>query len=218
MDRGWLEGAHEGKFINLWSCFILTSYKKVYLPAIHGLLPPDAVKCISAFLDFCYLAQCSDFNTATLKALDNALHCFHTYCEVFRTSGVWEKGFSLPQQHSLVHYRKNIEDFGAPNGLCSSITESQHITAVKKPWRRSNCYEALGQMLITNQWLDKLTAARNNFIARGMLPPEHGLPPGFHNDEDDDGGPTDKDRVLADVRLARTPGTLMKARQIIFTD
>ncbi|KIJ16060.1 hypothetical protein PAXINDRAFT_76254, partial [Paxillus involutus ATCC 200175] len=41
--------------------------------------------------------------------------------------------------------------FGAPNGLCPSITESKHITAVKKPWRRSNKHNALGQILRTNQ-------------------------------------------------------------------
>ena len=73
-------------------------------------------------------------------------------------------------------------------------------------------------MLITNQRLDKLTAARNNFIVRGMLPPERGPPPGFHDNEDDDGGPTDEDRVLADVRLARTPGTLMIVKLIFRTD
>ncbi|KAF8953940.1 hypothetical protein BDZ97DRAFT_1678489, partial [Flammula alnicola] len=44
-----------------------------------------------------------------------------------------------------------VQEFGAPGGLCSSITESRHITAVKKPWRRSSRFEALGQMLITNQ-------------------------------------------------------------------
>ncbi|KAF8810183.1 hypothetical protein BYT27DRAFT_7222195 [Phlegmacium glaucopus] len=195
----------QGRRFKQWTGDDSKALMKVYLPAIHGLLPPDAVKCISAFLDFCYLARRSDFDAATLKALDDALHRFHTYREVFRTSGVRESGFSLPRQHSLVHYRQNIEDFGAPNGLCSSITESRHITAVKKPWRRSSRYEALGQMLITNQRLDKLTAARNNFVARGMLPPEHGPPPGFHEDEDDDGGPIDEDRVMADVRLARTP-------------
>ena len=72
-------------------------------------------------------------------------------------------------------------------------------------------------MLVTNQRLDKLTAARNNFIARGMLLPERGPPPGFHDDEDDDGGPTDGDRVLADVRLARTAGMLMKLK-LVFID
>ena len=71
-------------------------------------------------------------------------------------------------------------------------------------------------MLITNQQLDKLAAARNNFIAHGMLLPEHSPPPGF-DDKDDDGGPTDGDRVLADVRLARTAGTLTNPK-LIFID
>lgn len=59
--------------------------------------------------------------------------------------------------------------FGAPNGLCSSITESKHIKAVKKPWRRSSKHKALGQMLLTNQRLDKIAAARVDFQLRGML-------------------------------------------------
>ena len=66
-----------------------------------------------------------------------------------------------------------IQEFSAPNGLCSSITESQHITAVKRPWRRSNRYDVLGQMLLTIQRLDKLAAARVSFVEHGMLPPEH---------------------------------------------
>jgi hypothetical protein len=62
-----------------------------------------------------------------------------------------------------------IKLFGSPGGLCSSITESKHITAVKEPWRRSNRYNALGQMLLTNQRLDKLAASRVDFEHRGML-------------------------------------------------
>ena len=67
------------------------------------------------------------------------------------------------------HYRHLIQVFGAPNGLCSSITESKHVKAVKEPWRRSNHFNALGQMLLTNQRLDKLAAARVDFENRGML-------------------------------------------------
>ena len=67
------------------------------------------------------------------------------------------------------HYPHLIQEFGAPNGLCSSIMESQHFRAVKKPWRRSNHFNALGQMLLMNQWLDKLAAARVDFENRGML-------------------------------------------------
>ncbi|KAH9046933.1 hypothetical protein EDB84DRAFT_1586692 [Lactarius hengduanensis] len=57
----------------------------------------------------------------------------------------------------------------APNGLCSSITESKHIKAVKEPWRCSNCCNALGQMLVINQRLDKLTASRSYFESKGMI-------------------------------------------------
>ena len=69
----------------------------------------------------------------------------------------------------MVHYHDHIKDFGSPNGLCSSITESKHITAVKRPWRRSNKHLALPQILKTNERLDKLAAARADFAARGML-------------------------------------------------
>ncbi|KAG1897517.1 uncharacterized protein F5891DRAFT_1191716 [Suillus fuscotomentosus] len=77
--------------------------------------------------------------------------------------------FSLPCQHSLNHYFLMIRLFGAPNGLCSSITESKHIKAIKEPWRCSSRYKALGQMLLTNQHLDKIAAARSDFEACGML-------------------------------------------------
>ncbi|KAH8096961.1 hypothetical protein BXZ70DRAFT_865851, partial [Cristinia sonorae] len=88
---------------------------------------------------------------------------------VFINVGVRPDGFSsLARQHSLDHYPEHIRAFGAPNGLCSSITESKHIKAVKEPWRRSNCFEALGQMLLTNQRLDKLAAVKADFDARGM--------------------------------------------------
>jgi hypothetical protein len=69
----------------------------------------------------------------------------------------------------MTHYSTLIRLFGAPNGLCSSITESKHIKAVKEPWRRSNRYQALFQMLVTNQRLDKLAAARADFQTRDML-------------------------------------------------
>lgn len=77
--------------------------------------------------------------------------------------------FNLPCQHSLMHFIQMIWAFGAPNGLCSSITELKHIKAVKKPYQRSSHYEALSQMLLTNQHLDKLAAGQVNFQRFGML-------------------------------------------------
>ncbi|KAG1862239.1 hypothetical protein F4604DRAFT_1683910 [Suillus subluteus] len=90
------------------------------------------------------------------------------YYEIFKSSEMILT-FSLPRQDSMKHYHTLIRLFSAPNGLCSSITESKHIKAVKEPWRRSSCYKALGQMLVTNQCLDKLIASHQDFRACGML-------------------------------------------------
>lgn len=109
--------------------------QKVFVNALEGYVPRDITRTLIAFLDFCYIARQNILTEDSLKKLDAALARFHHYQEVFRIEGVCPNGFSLPRQHSLTHYRRNIENFGAPNGLCSSITESKHITAVKKPWR-----------------------------------------------------------------------------------
>lgn len=127
------------------------------------------VKALTAFLDFCYLVRRNVITEATLDEIDDALARFHLHRQVFEETGVRMKAISLPRQHSMVHYRHLIELFGAPNGLCSSITESKHIKAVKEPWRRSSHFEALGQMLVTNQRLDRLASSRVDFTAREML-------------------------------------------------
>jgi len=142
---------------------------QVFVHALEGYVPPNIIKTFNAFLDFCYIARQNVLTEDSLNALDTALQRFHHYREIFRTSGVRPDGFSLPRQHSLKHYHRHIQNFGAPNGLCSSITESKHITAVKKPWRRSNRFEALKQMLTINTRNDKLAAARVDFASRGML-------------------------------------------------
>ena len=193
----------------------------MYVPAVVGYVPNEIIKCLTAFLDACYIARRQDIGSGALDALDAALRSFRQLREVFRTPGVRPSGFSLPRQHALSHYRRLIEDFGAPGGLCSSITESRHITAVKKPWRRSNRYNALDQMLLINQRLDKLSAMRCDFAARGMLPAGHTegrqissvlrpLQPIYNNEEEDDEpveGPGQE--VLGLVVLAKTRGTLV---------
>jgi hypothetical protein len=100
--------------------------------------------------------------------MDTAIAHFHQEHEIFKETGV-HNDFSSPCQHSLSHYRHLIQQFGAPNGVCSSITESKHKEAVKNPWRRSSHNEPLGQMLLTNQQLDKLAASHIDFSACGML-------------------------------------------------
>ena len=203
---------------------------KVYLPCIEGYVPPQMLRAFSAFLEFCYLVRRNILNEKTLNEVDAALARYHHERTIFEQEGVCPSGFSLPRQHSLVHYRHLTQQFGAPNGLCSSITESKHIKAVKEPWRRSSRFNALGQMLITNQRLDKLAAARVDFDARGMLkgpclssfvptisfpvdPPASPPLRAEHNDADGDDGqpearPFDGPKVQATIKLAKKPGKL----------
>ena len=63
-------------------------------------------------------------------------------------------------------------------------------------------------MLCTNQHLEKLTAARADFISHNMLPPSYAPPPlpWRQFNEDDDGGPVDDIPVMGNVVLARTHG------------
>jgi hypothetical protein len=138
------------------------------LPALQGHLPSDVIRAFRAFLDFYYIARRDVITEDDLDKLQDAISRFHTYRQVFSPLR-GEKGFSLPRQHSIVHYPALIRLFGAPNGLCSSMTESKHIRAVKEPWRRSSRNNALFQMLTTNQRLDQLAAARVDFTKRGML-------------------------------------------------
>ena len=172
------------------------------------------IKAVRYFIEFCYLVRRSVLDDNDLDKLDYLLAKFHKEREIFRTEGIRRKGFNLPRQHSLTHYREAIVQFGAPNGTCSSITESRHREAVKETYRRSSKFNALSQMLRTNQRVDKLTASTVDFRARGMLnesictnyadPPP---PPPGATDDDDDGGRIDDRDIMAEVKLAKEPST-----------
>ncbi|KAG1837870.1 hypothetical protein C8R48DRAFT_622582, partial [Suillus tomentosus] len=215
----------EGQHFKQWTGNDSKALMKVFLPAITGLVPDQMVRAISAFMDFCYLARRSTLSEADLDALDDALARFHKERNIFIDSGVMPDRISLPRQHALMHYRTLIELYGAPNGLCSSITESKHIKAVKKPWRCSNCHLPLGQMLLINQRLDKLAAFKSHLAAHGFLNPASLEPadidPGDFEDLNDEFDPeearfrddsnledvepdTELTRVQASVELAQT--------------
>ena len=122
----------QGRRFSQWTGDDSKALMKIYLPAIVNYVEPDVVNTIAAFLQFCYISRRSDITKTDLDNLAKALADFHKYRQVFIRIGVRDN-FNLPRQHAMVHYRDNIVEFGPPNGLCSSITESRHITAVKKP-------------------------------------------------------------------------------------
>ncbi|KAJ3006600.1 hypothetical protein NUW54_g3876 [Trametes sanguinea] len=180
----------------------------VYLPTVDGLIPHGMVRSIRFFLEFCYLVHHDVQSEASIAQIREALASFRVERESFYH--IWE--------------------YGSPNSLCSSITESQHIKAIKEPWRHSNRYKALGQMLTTNQRLDKLAAARVDYADRGMLEgnclkamqlmldPEHQSPPPLENQPQkpkksarpplaDEDGAVPGPRVMASVMMAATAKT-----------
>ncbi|KAJ7833662.1 hypothetical protein B0H13DRAFT_2240339 [Mycena leptocephala] len=170
----------QGRGFKQWTGDDSKALMKVYLPAIEGYVPPK-----------CFAPSAPSWSFATCK-----------------------KGFVPtdfpPPQHSLVHYCHLIQQFGAPNGLCSSITESKHIKAVKQPWRRSSKFQALGQMLTINEPLDKLAASRVNFLAGDdtwhrpfcSFPTNNGAP---RDDADNDDGGASDCRIYREVVLAQLP-------------
>lgn len=126
-------------------------------------------RAVGAFLEFIYLARRDVLDENSLEEMDDALNRFHENRQIFVETGVRDENSTPPRQHSMKHYVESIKLFGALNGLCTSITESKHIKAVKQPWRRSNHFNALVQMLLINSRLDKLAASRVDFEKRGML-------------------------------------------------
>ena len=190
------------------------------------------VKMLSAFLDFCYIAHRIALTVGALGELKTALARFHFHRDVFvGTAGVSGEQISLPRQHSLMHYHRSIQLFGSPNRLCSSITESKHIKAVKEPWRHSSHFNALKQMLVTILRLEKLTMIRQVFsqvgmmegttssytamILRGELPQP--MASNDNDDNDDNMGPVHGPRTLSSVELSRSAGLFLFQRNIFGT-
>jgi hypothetical protein len=103
-----------------------------------------------------------------LEHFQQCIEKFHELCDAFITCGVCEK-LSLPCQHAFNHYYYLIQSFGSPNGLCSSITESKHIKAVKNPWHRSSHFKVIAQIVVTLLWLHQMAAAHQHFTSQGML-------------------------------------------------
>ncbi|KAJ7016290.1 hypothetical protein C8F04DRAFT_1215764 [Mycena alexandri] len=207
----------DGRDFHQWTGDDSKALMKIYLAAVAGYLPSDMMKALSAFMEFCYFVRRNAISAPDLIRIQNALDRFHQYRQVFIDCGV-RTDISLPRQHSLKHYIRSIRLFASPNGLCSSITESKHIQAVKEA--------ALPQMLVTLTRLDKLAAACRNFTIRGMMTgtassytamvlagskPQveaveaaAALAAEKDDDEDDDGvvhGP----RSLSDIEVAPTP-------------
>ncbi|KAH9918159.1 uncharacterized protein B0H18DRAFT_1086893 [Fomitopsis serialis] len=159
----------QGRNFKQWTGDDSKALMKIFIPAIADVgVPGRVVECVRSFMDFCYIARRSTHDEDSLRLMETHLRRFHELREVFREEAI-RANFTLPRQHALMHYVRGIRLFGSPNGLCSSITESKHIRAVKKPWRATNKNNPLQQILKINCWLSKIAAARSVWGANGLL-------------------------------------------------
>ncbi|EEB96621.1 hypothetical protein MPER_04215, partial [Moniliophthora perniciosa FA553] len=222
---------HDGRDFAQWTGDDSKALMKVYIAAINGYLDPKVVRCLSSFLEMCYIARKNTITESDLARFDAQLERFRDNRTVFLVPGVRDN-FDLPRQHALEHFVIAISRFGAPNGHCSSITESKHIIAVKQPWRRSSRNNALPQMLCTIHCTDELEALCRKFAERGML---RGSTSSFslallmgatiQNDtniseavefEFGDLGPSHGPKEDVSVRLPATPGITTTQYQYLF--
>ncbi|KAF9525988.1 hypothetical protein CPB83DRAFT_870662 [Crepidotus variabilis] len=211
----------EGRNFEQWTGNDSKALMKVYLACIVNYVPSRMIQCLAAFLDFCYIARQNSLSGSDLIKLDDVLRQFHENRQVFIDAGVRDD-ISLPRQHSLVHYSWMIRLFGSPNGLCSSIMESKHIVAVKKPWRCSSRTDPLPQMLRRVTREEKLEAVCRHFSKQGMmagdtlsyttmeLAGELPDPEGQNQGNEEDGGdlelgPVEGPKVLSSIKLSVTP-------------
>ncbi|KAN0129101.1 hypothetical protein V8E53_013097 [Lactarius tabidus] len=174
----------DGRDFKQWTGDDSKALMKVFLSAIAGYVPSAMVRCIAAFMDACYIARRNAIDSSSLEHFQDCVRTYHDLRTIFLEAGLNIK-LSVPRQHALSHFYQGIHLFGSPNGLCSSITESKHIEAVKKTWRRSSRYRALTQMLRTIQRMDKMQALQRRFEANGMLR-GFGFSPDFGNMMDHD--------------------------------
>ena len=119
-------------------------------------------------MNACYIARRNAIDSPSLEHFREYVQTYHDLRDVFVEAGV-RVDVSVPRQHALSHFHHAIQQFGSPNGLCSSITESKHIPTAKDTWRRSSKNNPIGQMVKTIQRMDKMSALHQRFEENGML-------------------------------------------------
>jgi len=149
---------HKGiSHISQWTGREIKELEKVFIPAIAGSMPADAVKAACALLDFIYLAHYPIMDNSILLRLEAALQKFHDHKQVFIDTGVCKAFHTIPKLHMLQHFTFNIRNLGTPDGYSTESPERLHIDFAKLGYRASNRNDATQQMAI---WLQRQEAMK----------------------------------------------------------
>ncbi len=127
------------------------------------------VLALRAFMDFCYLVRCSIIDDDGMKKFMTHLSAFFAIEKylgplLFVPPGSLCRGntpWSTTPSKFVLSRHQTVFAHQSPNR--STLRLSKSLGG------KSNKFNALKQMLLTNQWVDKLAAARHDFEDRGML-------------------------------------------------
>ncbi|KAJ7232104.1 hypothetical protein C8J57DRAFT_1533270 [Mycena rebaudengoi] len=78
----------DGRDYNQWTGDNSKALMKIYLSTVAGYLPSDMIRCLTTFMDFCYLVQWNSISSNDLGGIQAALDCFHQYHNIFIQTGM----------------------------------------------------------------------------------------------------------------------------------
>jgi hypothetical protein len=117
----------------------------VFVSVLAGGVNADVLATVCGVLDFIYYAQYQCHTDETLTWMQDALHTFHKYKDVFIKLGVRDH-FNIPKLHSMLHYISSIRSLGSADGFNTETTERLHIDLAKSAYHAINRVDYYCQM------------------------------------------------------------------------
>ncbi|KAJ7802886.1 hypothetical protein B0H14DRAFT_3884342 [Mycena olivaceomarginata] len=160
------------------------------------------VKALSSFMDFCYLVRRNAISAPDLTGIKNALDAFHHHRQIFIDCGV-RIDISLPRQHSPRPLPSLYSPLRLPQWPLLLNHRVEAYQGRQRAWRRSSRFNALSQMLVTLQRLDKM-AAHNVLAGNQPQVAAAAAAAAALDDDEDDNGMVHGPKSLSDIKLAPT--------------
>jgi Plavaka transposase len=202
-------------FVSQWTGHEHKEMQKVFLGVLAGVVDPEVLQVVRAFLDFAYYAQYQSHTTKTLAEMQKALEDFHSHKDVFVKLGIREH-FNIPKVHSLLHYLETIRSLGCLDGLNTESPERMHIDFAKKAYRASNRRDYTIQM---TKWLHRQDAIdmRTSYLL-WLAQLESGTRLGVDGQEETEGEGVEEDEIAEEDEHNKSEESATKITDLIDSD
>ncbi|KAG8708011.1 hypothetical protein FRC08_000162 [Ceratobasidium sp. 394] len=158
-------------FINSqWTGTESKAVAKVFLPAVAGSQPSEAVAATRCLMDFMYRAHLPQLDDDDLDQLDSDLARFHDLKHIFVSHGGVKDWDAIPKLHMLNHYTYLIREFGTTDGYNTETSEWLRIDCVKVFYRASNKVDPTEQMITNLQQREAWAIQRIRLEDQNLIP------------------------------------------------